>query len=68
MKITIICKKYYKKIGARIEKYSGVLRYDGIDAGSIKKGESFEVSLSKKELQRRAFLEWTYANLHQYLV
>jgi len=40
-----------KKIGARIEKYRGVLRYDGIDAGSIKKGESFEVSLSKKELR-----------------
>ncbi len=40
-----------KKIGVRIEKYTGVLRYDGIDAGSIKKGESFEVSLSKKELK-----------------
>ena len=40
-----------KKIGVRIEKYNGVLRYDGIDAGSIKKGDSFIVSLSRKELK-----------------
>ncbi len=40
-----------KTLGIRIEKYRGIIRYDGIDVGTIHKKEYFEVSLSRKELK-----------------
>ena len=40
-----------KTLGIRVEKYRGIVRYDGIDVGNIRKGDSFEVSLSRKELK-----------------
>lgn len=40
-----------KTLVIRIEKYRGIVRYDGIDVGNVGRGDSFEVSLSNKELK-----------------
>ncbi|MDE1851578.1 MAG: NAD(+)/NADH kinase [Candidatus Micrarchaeota archaeon] len=39
-----------KELEIEISKYSGILRCDGTEIGRLKKGDSFRVRLSKKEL------------------